>query len=60
MLWSSATLWGELHVHRACNLKVAPQGMLNVMKEEVPSERRSPCWAFASGMVAYTVLLLTF
>lgn len=33
--------------------------ILNVLKEEVPAERRSRFWAFALGMGAYTVLLLT-
>lgn len=32
--------------------------ILNVLKEEVPSERRSRFWAFALGMAAYTALLL--
>jgi hypothetical protein len=33
--------------------------ILNVIKEEVPSERRSRFWAFALGMAAYSLLLLT-
>jgi hypothetical protein len=33
--------------------------ILNVLKEEVPSERRSRFWAFALGMVGYALLLLT-
>lgn len=32
--------------------------ILNVLKEEVPSERQSRFWAFAAGMAGYTVLLL--
>jgi hypothetical protein len=32
--------------------------MLNVLKEEVPSERQSRFWAFAGGMAGYAVLLL--
>ncbi|HAQ08665.1 MAG TPA: hypothetical protein DCR24_14565 [Bacillus bacterium] len=32
--------------------------ILNVMKEELPEERESNFWAFASGMAAYTFLLL--
>lgn len=32
--------------------------ILNVLKEEVPSERRSRFWAFAAGMAAYAALLL--
>ena len=32
--------------------------ILNVLKEEVPSERRSRFWAFALGMAAYSALLL--
>jgi len=32
--------------------------ILNVIKEEVPSERRSRFWAFALGMAAYALLLL--
>ena len=34
--------------------------MLNVLKEEVPSERRSRFWAFGGGMAVYALLLLTF
>lgn len=33
--------------------------ILNVLKEEVPSERQSRFWAFASGMAGYAALLLT-
>jgi len=33
--------------------------ILNVLKEEVPNERRSRFWAFALGMSGYAVLLLT-
>lgn len=33
--------------------------ILNVLKEEVPSERRSRFWAFALGMAGYAALLLT-
>jgi hypothetical protein len=32
--------------------------ILNVLKEEVPNERRSRFWAFALGMAGYAVLLL--
>lgn len=32
--------------------------ILNVMKEELPEEKESNFWAFASGMVGYTILLL--
>ena len=32
--------------------------VLNVLKEEVPSERQSRFWAFAGGAVAYAALLL--
>jgi hypothetical protein len=32
--------------------------ILNVLKEEVPSERRSRFWAFAAGMAGYALLLL--
>lgn len=32
--------------------------ILNVLKEEVPSEQQSRFWAFAAGAVAYSVLLL--
>lgn len=32
--------------------------ILNVLKEEVPSERQSRFWAFAAGMAGYAVLLL--
>lgn len=32
--------------------------ILNVMKEELPEEKESNFWAFASGMASYTVLLL--
>lgn len=34
--------------------------ILNVLKEEVPTERRSRFWAFGLGIVAYTALLLAF
>lgn len=33
--------------------------ILNVMKEELPEERESRFWAFAVGVIAYTVLLLS-
>lgn len=33
--------------------------ILNVLKEEVPSERRSRFWAFGLGIAGYTALLLT-
>jgi hypothetical protein len=33
--------------------------ILNVLKEEVPSERQSRFWAFAAGAAAYAGLLLT-
>ena len=33
--------------------------ILNVLKEEVPSERQSRFWAFALGMAGYATLLLT-
>lgn len=33
--------------------------ILNVLKEEVPSERRSRFWAFGLGVAVYTALLLT-
>jgi hypothetical protein len=33
--------------------------ILNVLKEEVPTERRSRFWAFALGMAGYAALLLT-
>ena len=32
--------------------------ILNVIKEELPSQRRSRFWAFAAGTVGYTLLLL--
>lgn len=32
--------------------------ILNVMKEELPSERQSRFWPFAAGTVGYTILLL--
>jgi len=32
--------------------------VLNVIKEELPEERESSYWAFAGGLVGYTVLLL--
>ena len=32
--------------------------VLNVLKEEVPSERQSRFWAFAGGAVGYAILLL--
>ena len=32
--------------------------ILNVLKEEVPSEQRSRFWAFAAGMAGYAALLL--
>lgn len=34
--------------------------VLNVLKEEVPSERQSRFWAFAAGAAAYSALLLMF
>lgn len=34
--------------------------ILNVLKEEVPGERRSRFWAFGAGMAVYAALLLTF
>jgi hypothetical protein len=34
--------------------------ILNVLKEEVPTERQSRFWPFAIGMAAYAGLLLTF
>ncbi|MGI8510875.1 MAG: hypothetical protein ACR2MQ_16320 [Gemmatimonadaceae bacterium] len=39
----------------------AAQGgvILNVLKEAVPSERRSRFWAFRLGVAVYTALLLT-
>lgn len=33
--------------------------ILNVLKEEVPSERQSRFWAFSAGMAGYAALLLT-
>ena len=33
--------------------------ILNVLKEEVPSQRQSRFWAFALGMAGYAALLLT-
>jgi zinc transporter ZupT len=33
--------------------------MLNVLKEELPEERKSRFWAFAAGAIAYSTLLLT-
>ena len=33
--------------------------VLNVLKEELPRERKSRFWAFALGLVAYAALLLT-
>jgi hypothetical protein len=33
--------------------------VLNILKEEVPSERQSRFWAFALGAVVYSALLLT-
>ena len=33
--------------------------VLNVLKEELPRERKSRFWAFALGTVAYAALLLT-
>jgi hypothetical protein len=33
--------------------------VLNVLKEEVPSERQSRFWAFGAGAAAYSALLLT-
>jgi hypothetical protein len=33
--------------------------VLNVLKEEVPSERQSRFWAFALGAAGYAALLLT-
>ena len=32
--------------------------VLNVLKEELPEERQSRFWAFALGVVTYTLLLL--
>ncbi|MFB6164357.1 MAG: hypothetical protein ABEJ31_04285 [Haloarculaceae archaeon] len=32
--------------------------ILNVIKEELPSERRSRFWAFATGVVGFTIVLL--
>lgn len=32
--------------------------ILNVIKEELPTERQSRFWAFATGVVGYTILLL--
>lgn len=32
--------------------------VLNVLKEEVPSERQSRFWAFAAGAAGYAALLL--
>jgi hypothetical protein len=32
--------------------------ILNVLKEEVPTERRSRFWAFALGLAMYSALLL--
>ena len=32
--------------------------VLNMLKEEVPSERQSRFWAFAGGAVGYAALLL--
>ncbi len=33
--------------------------MVDVLKEEVPSERQSRFWAFAGGAAGYSALLLT-
>ena len=33
--------------------------ILNVLKDEVPSERQSRFWAFALGGAGYSALLLT-
>ena len=33
--------------------------ILNVLKEEVPSEQQSRFWAFALGLASYAALLLT-
>jgi hypothetical protein len=33
--------------------------ILNVLKEEMPSERQGRFWAFALGTAAYAALLLT-
>lgn len=38
---------------------LAGGAILNVLKEEVPTQRRSRFWAFALGIAGYTVLLLT-
>lgn len=37
---------------------VAGSTILNVLKEELPEERKSNFWAFAVGIVAYSTLLL--
>lgn len=34
--------------------------VLNIIKEELPEERESRFWAFATGAIAYTALLLAF
>jgi hypothetical protein len=34
--------------------------LLNVLKEELPEERKSRYWAFGLGALAYSVLLLSF
>ncbi len=36
----------------------AGRAMLNVLKEELPEERKSRFWAFALGILGYTILLL--
>ncbi len=33
--------------------------IMNVLKEELPQERKSRFWAFAIGAGAYSVILLT-
>lgn len=33
--------------------------VLNVLKEELPEERRSNFWAFTAGAAAYSSILLT-
>ncbi|WP_225000037.1 hypothetical protein [Cesiribacter sp. SM1] len=37
---------------------VAGSTILNVLKEELPEERRSNFWSFASGMLVYSILLM--
>lgn len=38
---------------------VAGGVIMNVLKEELPEERKSTYWAFLIGAVAYTTLLLS-